>query len=579
MLTRMTPRRVMSCASTALLTAILCLSGVGAAYAADSFEGTGGDNTWQTARDVSSYLSGNWWEDDTHWFGSTPRSEAHVIDWVDDGDAIDPPSSDEDWVKFQFTSGDYSGGYSYLFEAVAVDRLVDPVIEIYGPDAAVPTQPGDLIASSVDPTEVTETDPKAVDANDDSLWFNDRGASVSFMPDKTGWYFVRVRPYYQYEGGPLEPGFRAGVGRYRLRFKVGQMTRVSGSNRIRTAVEISKERFPSAGPESKAALLASAYSFPDALSGSTLAGALGSPILLTKGTELSSEVRAEIDRLNVETVYILGGITAVNNVVATSVGKIPVGSGYVRTIRLPGTKREDTARLVALEAAKKTETSNIAFLVNADKFPDALAASPMATYNVAPMLLTPTDKLDSATRRALTDPKLGIRDVVIVGGPAAISNGVATEVAQILGGTSHIRRIQGNTRYETARDFGIWATGWVAGPTKHALTVGTQANPKALDTLDFNRIGLASGEDFPDALAGGVYCGLSRAPILLTKPGVMSPAVLDILDVSPVGSRDDYWGAAPYVFVRSYVFGGSAAVNDAVFRTFDIWTGPGPIAR
>lgn len=541
--------------------------------ALDTYEGPGRDDTPGTARDITAYFAAN-----AHWFGSTPRDEWHYFDFVEDETTTTPPASDEDWVKFTFDSTAYTSGYSYLFEAVAVDPLVDPVIEIYGPNAADPTAPGDLVASSETP-RVTELDPEAVDANDDGPWFADRSASVSFMPDAVGTYFVRVRPYYQYDNGEDEPGFRNGTGRYRLKFKVGQTSRVSGATRVATAIAVSKERFPSFGPEGRAAVLANAYSFPDALSGSTLAGAVGGPILLTPGTALAAEVRDEIDRLDVETVYILGGTAAVSSAVSVAVDAIQVTTTQtVDVVRLPGTNRSDTARLVALEAAKVTETAPVAFVANYRLFPDALAASPMAAHNVAPVLLTPGNSIDSATLAALNDPALGITDVVIVGGTSVISNTVQNQIASALGGSTHVRRIGGSSRYATARDFAIWATGWKAGPNPatHVEQVGTAANPTALDALDFNRIGLASGENFPDALAGGAFCGQAEAPILLTKPGVLSPYVLDYLDVSPIGSRSDYYGAAPYAFERCYVFGGPSAVYDSVFRLWDIYTGPGP---
>lgn len=553
-------------------------SGAAAVQTLDSYEGTTGDDTPATARDVTQYLSSAYNDPDAHWFGSAPRVEGHSVNWVEEETTTTPAASDEDWVKFQFTSSDYYAGNSYLFEAASVDTLVDPVIEVYGPSAADPTQPGELVESS-ELEGVTQTDPSAILASDDGAWFADRSASVSFIPETVGWYFVRVRPYYQFEGGPYEAGFRGGTGRYLLSFKVGQTTRISGADRIETAVAVSKQRFPSRGPDGKAALLANAYSFPDALSGSTLAGAVGGPILLTSGTTLSSATKAEIDRLDVETVYLLGGTAALNSSVAAGVDAIAVtATRTVDVVRIPGVNRFDTARLVALKAAQVADTASVAFVANSHSFPDALAASPMAAHNSAPVLLTRQDSLDSRALAALNDPALGITDVVIVGGTGVISTTVQNQIASALGGSTHVRRIAGNSRYSTARDFAIWATGWQAGPypASHVDQVGTVADPDALATLDFNRIGLASGENFPDALAGGPFCGLAGSPILLTKPTVMSPYVLDYLDLRPIGSRNDYYGAAPYAFERCFVIGGSAAVNDSVFRLWDLWTGPGP---
>lgn len=519
----------------------------GSAVAAspDPYEAAG-DNTAATARDITPYVQG----DGPHWFGGTQRVETHTFHMVDDS----TPESDEDWVKFSVSDTDvYNWAHSYMFDAVSSDRFVDPVVEIYGPGLpATVTAPGDLSPSALN-SEVTETDPFAIGANDDGIWFDRRASSLSFVPEVPGVYYVRVRPYYQYAGGADE-GFRGGEGSYTLSYKVGQFSRLAGQTRVDTSLQISRERFPSEGPASKAAILASAYSFPDALSGSTLAGAIRGPVLLTATASLPDSVRAEIDRLDVETVYILGGTLAVSDGVKQAVEAILTpGGANVSAVRLGGTTRAHTARLIAQEASKITSASPVAFVVSSQKFPDALASSPMAVHNINPILLTAPTTLDPHAKALIESP--AITDVVIVGGTGSVSAAVQSQIASLLGGTDHVRRIQGNDRYQTARNFAVWAT----GPTVDVEHVGTPANPAALETLHFQRIGVASGEKFPDALAGGVFCGLARSPLLLTRAASLSPALLDF--DNPSLSAPDYWRAAPYQIERSYIFGGTSSVD------------------
>mgnify|MGYP001034767268 CR=1 FL=1 len=75
----------------------------------------------------------------------------------------------------------------------------------------------------------------------------------------------------------------------------------------------------------------------------------------------------------------------------------------------------------------------------------------------------------------------GVADVVIFGGTAAISDAVEANLNNWGYGTW---RIAGATRYDTAAEVAEYGVG-IAG-------------------LGWNRVGIATGENYPDALAGGV---------------------------------------------------------------------------
>jgi N-acetylmuramoyl-L-alanine amidase len=161
---------------------------------------------------------------------------------------------------------------------------------------------------------------------------------------------------------------------------------------------------------------------------------------------------------------------------------------------------------------------------------------------------------------------------VIVGGTAVVSAGVEASLEGLLGST-HVLRLAGSSRYETSKQFAVWATGKNTGETD----VGTTGSPAALRSLDFNRVGIASGENFPDALAGGVFCGLSRSPILLTPSARVSPYIFaDYERDDSVPSGADYLGSSNLAIVRSYAFGGTAAITQDVVLSLDVITGPIP---
>lgn len=557
-LRRSIPLRIIL-ATVLALPVIMSPATVFAAYTVDAYEAGSGDDTPGTARDLTTSMdeAGSYGG-----YGEPMSTESHTFDMVNDTTM----TSDEDWIKFTVSTTAVDAGYSYIIEAAAVDGVVDPVIELYGPHSS---------AADVHPTAVsllgpdtaapvfTETDPVALIANDESRWFSIGGASLSFIPDVAGVYYARIRPYYQYDGGDLPVGFGAGEGRYTLRVKNGQFSRLSGANRIDTAVAISRERFSAVQPFSGAVVLANGYGFADALAGSTLAGVLGCPVLLTAPNTLAPSVTAEITRLGADTVYVLGGTSAVEPAVLSAI------SGLGATpVRVAGADRIETAIAIARKAAELGATSQVAFVVSSRNFPDALAASPMAVYNGAPVLLTAPDALDPRIADALADPALGITDVVIVGGVSAVNNVVSTQISAALDSSANVRRIAGSTRYDTARDFAIWAT----GIQTDTLKVGTPASPSALDTLEFARIGVANGANFPDALAGGVFCGLAGSPILLTESTKVSEYLIDWAGVLPAGQ--DYWFASDLAILRSYVFGGTSAVSYGVHLMLDTFSGP-----
>jgi hypothetical protein len=122
--------------------------------------------------------------------------------------------------------------------------------------------------------------------------------------------------------------------------------------------------------------------------------------------------------------------------------------------------------------------------------------------------------------------------VIITGGAVAVAASMETELAQA--GITSVERIAGTTRYTTAL----------------ALT------NKATAAFDFsvNHIDFATGENFPDALAGGPHGGRNLSPILLVPPGTSGgdyDAVCDTLQfLSPA-------------VAFGHAFGGPGALSDA----------------
>ena len=173
-----------------------------------------------------------------------------------------------------------------------------------------------------------------------------------------------------------------------------------GQDRIETSVVLSRGAFDTADT----AILARADAFPDALAAATLAAELDGPILLTGSDHLDDRVRAELDRLGVSRVVLVGGDVALSEQVADDVREADMAPD-----RIAGADRYATAAQIAREIADHGGRMDGAIIALGDRpdgrdaFPDALAASQLATRTRQPVLLVTPSTLPAATSDVLDD--------------------------------------------------------------------------------------------------------------------------------------------------------------------------------
>ena len=201
-------------------------------------------------------------------------------------------------------------------------------------------------------------------------------------------------------------------------------------------------------PEGPAtALLGRDDLFADNLAAGSLQGQddNGRPLLLNDSDELEPEVLAELLRLGVEHVQILGGPDAVSQ----SVFDALEAEGF-SVQRLFGATRTETAIEIAeSEFPDATE----AFLARSSAegddptqaFADSLAGGAWAAALGVPVLFTTTSSLTGTTAEFLADSQ--IQRVTILGGLAAVSAEVEEELEDL---GIEVERIDGATRFDTA---------------------------------------------------------------------------------------------------------------------------------
>lgn len=281
----------------------------------------------------------------------------------------------------------------------------------------------------------------------------------------------------------LEVGNAAGQDQraWRVRASGVAVTRLAGSERVETAAAISRDRFPQDGG-AEAAVLARADDYPDALAGAPFAFAQSAPLLLTARDRLSAPAASELDRALPAgaTVYLLGGAEALSDAVRQEVE----ARGF-RVERLAGSSRYGTSAQVSRGLADP----RAAVVASGEGFADALSASGAAALEGYPVLLTSRGGLPEPTRAYLE--QAGPEEVFVVGGSAVVSEGVVAELERIVG-PGRVTRVAGSDRFATSR----------------AVAQQFFTSPES--------VAVASGRQFPDALAGGPHAAGRNAPMLLS---------------------------------------------------------------
>jgi Leucine-rich repeat (LRR) protein/putative cell wall-binding protein len=287
-------------------------------------------------------------------------------------------------------------------------------------------------------------------------------------------------------------------------YKIRTVVRIAGDTRFDTSVEIAKKGWQSANT----VVIATGYDFPDALAGSPLAYKLNAPILLTNSNGLSDSTKREITNLKATSAIILGGTIAVPFSVEQQLKSL----GITNIERLAGANRFETASMIA---AKMGGNPNTAILADGFNYPDALSVASYAAQNGFPILLTRKDVIPSETSNQLA----GKVRTIVVGGEAAISNEVFKRVPGA-------ERVGGADRYETA------------------------ANLISKLQLSTDKVFVATGRNFADALTGSVLAAKEKAPVLLVEQNYIPNSIKNLFISKGIENVD--------------ILGGNAAVSSSV---------------
>lgn len=255
---------------------------------------------------------------------------------------------------------------------------------------------------------------------------------------------------------------------------------LKGNGRWETAIEISKKGWIKA----KEAVIVNDNSLADALTATPFAEAKDAPILLTQNNKLDDRTKAELKRLGVTKVYLIGGENSLNKSVESA-----LNSEKISTDRIWGNTRYETSLELAKRLDDTKKVSEIS-VVNGEKgIVDAISIAPVAADKDMPILLASPSKGTEVADKFIAEKS--IKSSYVIGGTNSVSNEVSSKLP-------NATRVEGKDRNET-----------------NAKVIETFYTEKELKNVYVAKNGMAKEDELIDGLAVGVLAAKNDSPVLL----------------------------------------------------------------
>ena len=289
-------------------------------------------------------------------------------------------------------------------------------------------------------------------------------------------------------------------------------TRLAGQTRYETAAAIAKQGWP----QSDYVILAYGENYPDALASTPLAQKYNAPILLTTSSILPDSTKQALIDLQTKNVIIVGG----TGVIFSSID-LELQSMGISVTRIFGNDKYETA----IKIAQQITASSELFVCNSEDYPDALSAAPIAALKQIPIILVPRDYLPDSVKSYISS--VNITKTYVIGYSDVIDDSVLNQFPnweRILGGDKYSRNIAVNQKFNAE--------------------------------FSSDKICLATGESFADALTGSAYAAKISSPVILVN------------NASPETTKSYYQQRLANA-TNVCVFGGTAVVSDSLIDSLN----------
>ncbi|WP_346847831.1 M4 family metallopeptidase [uncultured Clostridium sp.] len=201
---------------------------------------------------------------------------------------------------------------------------------------------------------------------------------------------------------------------------------------------------------------------------------------------------------------------------------INVVARNVQINALIGTDRYDTA--VRLSKGQFT-TANTVMIANGGALADGLAATPLATFKKAPLLLTEASGLPEGTKGEIK--RLGAKNAIIVGGSGVVNDSVIKDLKAL--GVTNVERIGGKDRYETSLEIAKYID---------------------KNCYEVSKVVISNGHGEADALSIASVAGRDKMAIVLVEKDTIPTKVYSWLQSESLQN--------------AYIIGGTGVVSDNV---------------
>ena len=276
-------------------------------------------------------------------------------------------------------------------------------------------------------------------------------------------------------------------------------TRIAGDDRYETSaalVDVFDELY-----DPTVVFVATGENYPDALAAAAAAAHLEAPVILTKKSVLPAAVKAQLNEIQPDLIYVLGGSSTISGSVVSALRTV---TGGPTVVRLAGDDRYETGRLIVKtsfgvdgdgDGAENVDLDTVV-IATGRNFPDALSAGAAVASVGGAVVLVDGSKssVPSATVTLLQD--LDPAHVVIAGGTPSVKSSIENQLRSLFPG--QVTRIAGDDRYETS----------------------IKVNQRFY--TDADAVFFATGQNFPDALSAASLAGLLAAPLIVTEPTCIS---------------------------------------------------------
>lgn len=254
--------------------------------------------------------------------------------------------------------------------------------------------------------------------------------------------------------------------------------RVYGNDRYGTSVSIANYF---KGNELNGIIITNGENFADALSGNNLEIMGSMPVMLVGDSVKDSSKTINYIQNNLKKdgkIYILGGQSSVNS----EFENYFKNKGYSNVVRLGGKDRYDT-NISILNQVNIKEGTPIT-VVNGEEFPDAISVSSEAASKGYPVFMVSKTGFTEKQQKKINEIKPS--KVYVIGGEGAVNSSIVNKLNNVV-------RIAGKDRYETS------------------INVGKYFN------TGYNKIIVASGENFADALSSAALASKLKAQLIVTN--------------------------------------------------------------